>query len=60
MSIKELDNKYLVLKLEDDIDLEYLVDIIDEKYNKLGVKGLYNIKVKKLGIDLVNAILKTK
>lgn len=53
-------NKYCVLNLNDDIDLEYLVDTILDKYHKLGIPGLYKIKVEKLAIDLVNAILKTK
>lgn len=57
--IKKLDNKYVVLNLDDTIDLEYLVSTIQEKYHKLGISGLYNIKVEKLAIDLVNAIRKT-
>lgn len=51
---------YVVLNLDDEIDLEYLVFKIQEKYHKLGISGLYKIKVEKLAVDLVNAILKTK
>ena len=51
-----MENKYLVLKLSDTIDLEYLVSVINKKYSKLGVSSLYDVKVEKLAIDLVNAI----
>lgn len=53
-------NNYVGLNLDDEIDLEHLVFTIQEKYHKLGIAGLYKIKVEKFAIDLVNAILKTK
>ena len=53
-------NEYLILNLDDMIDLEQLVFTIQENYHILGKAGLYKIKVEKLAVDLVNAILKAK
>lgn len=68
--IKELDMKYLVLKMKDTIDIEYLRDkldnIIKEKYVQRGdrcdiySKPLVPIRVKDISVDIVNSILITK
>lgn len=52
--------KYVVLNLDDEIDLEQLMFSIQKKYCKLGIPGLYKPKVEKFAIDLVNAIFKAK
>jgi hypothetical protein len=58
--IKDLKMKYLVLKMDDDIDVQYLIDKL-QSYKKLRREEYYtNIPVSKIGVHLINSILRNK
>ena len=52
--------KYLVLKMDDEIDINYLMYHIHEKLQKLGRKDFYNVPIKHISVTIVNSILKLK
>ena len=59
-------NSYVILNLDDEIDLKYLIEKISyhlaHTNMKFGVfhRNEYNPKVKNVAVDIVNAILKAK
>lgn len=58
--INELEMKYLVLKMKDGIDINYLINKWS-RFKKLGRDDYYtDIEVKHIACDLVNAILRNK
>ena len=59
-NITEFEMKYLVLKMNDEIDVQYLIDKLQD-YKKLGRNDYYtNIPVSKVGIHIINSILRNK
>lgn len=59
-TISELEMKYLVLKMKDGIDINYLIEKW-QRFKKLGRDDYYsNVGVEMIACDLVNAILRTK
>jgi len=58
---KSINNKYLVLNLEDEIDLDEFDSLYKDNSSGNGYWGSDGVvKVKEIAVDLVNAILKTK
>lgn len=54
-------NKYLVLNMDDFINLEYLDNYFREKFRLLGKDKLYkSVKIEKIAVHIINAILKAK
>ena len=59
-NITDLEMKYLVLKMKDDIDINYLIDKW-QRFKKLGKDEYYSgVEVKMIACDLINAILRNK
>ena len=57
---KDLEMKYLVLKMMDSIDINYLMEKWS-RFKKLGKEEYYSdVLVEKIAVDLVNAILRNK
>jgi len=59
-TINELEMKYLVLKMKDSIDINFLMGKL-QRFKKLGRDDYYSdINVEMIACDLVNAILRNK
>jgi hypothetical protein len=59
-SITEIEMKYLVLKMKDGIDIDFLIKKW-QRFKKLGKDDYYsNVDVEMIACDLVNAVLRNK
>ncbi len=55
-------NNYVVLNLDDEISIDYLIERFKRFYIDCGeCEGQYNdVRIKRIAVDLVNAVLKAK
>ena len=54
------DNKYLVLNVDDEISINELIKLISDRCKKLEIEDYYNVPIKVISTDIINAILKLK
>lgn len=59
-SVEDMEMKYVVLKMKDSIDIDYLIEKL-QRFKKLGREDYCSdVAVRMIAPDLINAILRNK